>query len=121
MIELHCLSKAYDSVLAVQDLTLDVERGELLVHLGGFGCGKKTTLKLINRLVDATAGAVRIAGTDTRALEGHEGRIGAEAMRQMNLQVDQDGQLPRAVAEQFLEREPIQQPSPLRGSIREER
>ena len=72
MIELDCLSKTYDSVVAVQDLTLNVERGELLVLLGGSGCGKTTTLKLINRLVEPTSGAVRIAGTDTRALEGHE-------------------------------------------------
>ena len=72
MIELDHLSKAYDSSLAVHDLTLDVARGELLVLLGGSGCGKTTTLKLINRLVEPTSGAVRISGTDTRALEGHE-------------------------------------------------
>jgi len=72
LIELDRLSKAYDSSLVVQNLTLDVARGELLVLLGGSGCGKTTTLKLINRLVEPTSGAVRIAGTDTRALEGHE-------------------------------------------------
>jgi ABC-type proline/glycine betaine transport system ATPase subunit len=72
MIELDRLSKAYDSSLAVHDLTLDVVRGELLVLLGGSGCGKTTTLKLINRLVEPTSGTVRVAGTDTRALEGHE-------------------------------------------------
>ena len=72
MIELYGLSKAYDSVLAVQDLTLDVARGELLVLLGCSGCGKTTTLKLINRLVEPTSGSIRIAGTDTRALKGHE-------------------------------------------------
>jgi osmoprotectant transport system permease protein len=65
-----------------------------------------------------------------QALARLEGRIGAPAMRQMNLRVDQGGQLPRAVAEQFLEEfvesEPIHRPSPpptspLRGSTRQER
>ena len=72
MIELNRLSKAYDTFPAVHDLTLDVARGELLVLLGGSGCGKTTTLKLINRLVEPTSGTVRIGGTDTRALAGHE-------------------------------------------------
>jgi osmoprotectant transport system ATP-binding protein len=72
MIELDRLSKAYDSLLVVHELTFDVARGELLVLLGGSGCGKTTTLKLINRLVEPTSGTVKIAGTDTRALEGYE-------------------------------------------------
>jgi len=38
-----------------------------------------------------------------QALARLEGRIGAEAMRRMNLRVDQGGQLPAEVAEQFLE------------------
>jgi osmoprotectant transport system ATP-binding protein len=72
MIELDHLSKAYGATHAVQDLTLDVARGELLVLLGGSGCGKTTTLKLINRLVEPSSGAVRIGGRDTRALPEHE-------------------------------------------------
>jgi len=42
------------------------------VLLGGSGCGKTTTLKLINRLVEPSSGSVRIAGGDTRAMAGHE-------------------------------------------------
>ncbi|MBW2271335.1 MAG: ATP-binding cassette domain-containing protein [Deltaproteobacteria bacterium] len=72
MIELERLTKKYDSTVAVDDLTLDVARGELLVLLGGSGCGKTTTLKLINRLVEPSSGTVRIGGADTRALAGHE-------------------------------------------------
>jgi osmoprotectant transport system ATP-binding protein len=72
MIQLDRLSKAYGESLAVDDVTLHVERGELLVLLGGSGCGKTTTLKMINRLVEPTSGVVRISGTDTRALLPHE-------------------------------------------------
>jgi osmoprotectant transport system ATP-binding protein len=72
MIQLKNLTKTYDRIVAVDDLTLEIQRGELLVLLGGSGCGKTTTLKLINRLVEPTSGIVRIDGTDTRHLPPHE-------------------------------------------------
>lgn len=71
MIELQGLEKRYGEVVAVDDLSLRVERGECLVLLGESGCGKTTTLKMVNRLVEPSAGCVRIAGEDTRAIEAH--------------------------------------------------
>jgi osmoprotectant transport system ATP-binding protein len=52
MIELEGLCKRYPGAVAVEDLSLTVARGELLVLLGGSGSGKTTTLKMINRLVE---------------------------------------------------------------------
>jgi len=68
LIELENLSKHYGDLAAVDGLDLHVARGELLVLLGGSGCGKTTTLKMINRLIEPSAGTVRIAGEDTSAL-----------------------------------------------------
>lgn len=51
----------------VEGVTFDVGVGETLVLLGRSGSGKSTTLKLINRLLHPTAGAVRIAGDNTRS------------------------------------------------------
>lgn len=51
----------------VSDLTLTVHRGETLVLLGRSGSGKTTTLKLINRLLQPTAGEVRVEGRPTSA------------------------------------------------------
>jgi osmoprotectant transport system ATP-binding protein len=70
VIEVRELSKRYDGRAVVDRVSFDVGRGELLVLLGASGSGKTTTLKMINRLIEPSAGSVRIAGEDTRALSG---------------------------------------------------
>ena len=72
MIEVDGLCKRYDGRAVVDDVSFEVPAGELLVLLGGSGSGKTTTLKMINRLIEPSAGCVRVAGEDTRALPGHE-------------------------------------------------
>ena len=71
MIELQGLCKRYGEVRAVDGLSLRVDAGEVLVLLGGSGCGKTTTLKMINRLIEPTAGRVLIDGADAAALPPH--------------------------------------------------
>jgi osmoprotectant transport system ATP-binding protein len=51
----------------ISNLNLNVERGETLVLLGESGCGKTTTLKLVNRLLTPTSGEVRVEGKSTTA------------------------------------------------------
>jgi osmoprotectant transport system ATP-binding protein len=72
VIELAGLTKRFGSAVAVDDVSLTVARGELLVLLGGSGCGKTTTLKMVNRLIEPTAGRIVIEGTDAAALPPHE-------------------------------------------------
>ena len=66
MIELEDVSKSFDGgqSWAVRDLTLRVAEGEFLVLLGSSGCGKTTTLKMINRLIETTRGTIRVGGLD---------------------------------------------------------
>ena len=62
MIELKNITKAYGGLNVVNSIDLFVPEGELLVLLGESGCGKTTTLKMINRLIQPTSGEVKIDG-----------------------------------------------------------
>ena len=62
MIELDNISKKYGDKLAVDGLSLRIERGELFAFLGPNGAGKTTTIKMMVGLLFPTSGAIRIAG-----------------------------------------------------------
>ncbi|HSK69993.1 MAG TPA: ABC transporter ATP-binding protein, partial [Candidatus Limnocylindria bacterium] len=66
MIRAESLTKTYDGVPAVAGVDLHVPEGELCVLLGPSGCGKSTLLRLLNAMVPADSGTVRIAGEDIR-------------------------------------------------------
>ena len=55
-------------VTAVDNVSLDVSRGELLVVMGLSGSGKSTLVRCLSRLVDATSGTIEIEGQDLRAM-----------------------------------------------------
>ena len=68
MIELDCVIKSYDGRTVVDALSLAIPRGAFCVLLGSSGCGKSTTLRMINRLVLADAGTIRVGGEDITTL-----------------------------------------------------
>ncbi len=62
MIVLKNVRKTYNSISIIHDLSLEIAKSETLVLLGSSGCGKTTTLKMINRLISFDAGDIQIRG-----------------------------------------------------------
>jgi osmoprotectant transport system ATP-binding protein len=70
-ISLQDVSRSYDDgrVTVLDRVSLDVPPREFLAVVGPSGSGKTTLLRLINRLIDASAGSVRVEGEDVRAID----------------------------------------------------
>jgi branched-chain amino acid transport system permease protein len=66
------LSKSYGGLQAVQDVTFDVYRGEILGIIGPNGAGKTTLFNLINGITRATSGEVIFGGRDIARLKPHQ-------------------------------------------------
>lgn len=64
MIELIHLVKKFGELVAVNDLSLKIERGEFFAMLGPNAAGKTTTLKILAGLMKPTSGTARVAGID---------------------------------------------------------
>lgn len=62
MIRLENVSKSFNEMMAVRTVSFEVNEGENLILLGTSGCGKTTTLKMINRLIAPDTGQVIING-----------------------------------------------------------
>ena len=64
LIEVANVTKTFGSYLAVDNLSLNVQRGEIVVLLGQTGAGKSTVLNLIMGTIPPNQGSVRVAGVD---------------------------------------------------------
>ena len=64
MIELDAVTKRFGETTAVDAISLTIETGEVCVLVGTSGCGKSTTLRMINKLLPHDAGRIRIDGQE---------------------------------------------------------
>jgi osmoprotectant transport system ATP-binding protein len=62
MIKVERLVKSFGTTKAVNDISFEVNEGENMVLLGTSGCGKTTTLKMLNRLIEPDSGTISIGG-----------------------------------------------------------
>ena len=66
------VQEQHGSVLALDNVTFDVRRGELFVVMGLSGCGKSTLVRCINRLIEPSSGEVWLGDREITAMSGEE-------------------------------------------------
>jgi spermidine/putrescine transport system ATP-binding protein len=71
-VEIRSVSKRFDDLVAVDDLSLDLTSGEFFTLLGPSGCGKTTTLRMIAGFERPSEGEIRIEGADVAQLPPHK-------------------------------------------------
>ena len=69
MIELKNVSKIFGDVAAVNSVSFELEKGEIGCIIGTSGCGKTTTLKMINRLIEPTSGEILVDGKMAKSVD----------------------------------------------------
>ena len=72
MIQLEGLTKRFNGVAAVDDLTLHIAEGETCVLIGPSGCGKTTTMRMVNRMIEPDAGRIEVGGRDVTHVDAVE-------------------------------------------------
>jgi osmoprotectant transport system ATP-binding protein len=85
---------------AIEDLSLDVEAGEICVLVGPSGSGKTSALRMVNRTVEITEGDILIGGTSVRE------RDPAELRREMGYVIQQIGLFPHRTVGENIETVP---------------
>ncbi len=75
------ITRRFGDVLAVDDVSLAVAEGELLVLLGPSGCGKTTTLRMIAGFIETDGGTVRIGERDVTPDSARTGATSAWCSR----------------------------------------
>ena len=65
-VEFRNIKKAYGENVVIENLNLKIEQGEFVSIVGSSGCGKTTTLKMVNGLIEPTSGSVFINNEDIK-------------------------------------------------------
>ena len=109
MIEFRSVSKEYpDGTAAVDDFSLVVPAHKTTVLVGSSGCGKTTLLRMVNRMVEPTAGTIEIDGEDILS------RNAVELRRSIGYVMQNSGLLPHITVIDNIATVPVLQGTPRR-------
>lgn len=75
MIQLKNVTRRFGDAIAVDNINLTIETGEVCVLVGSSGCGKSTTLRMINRLLPRTDGEILVDGEDINTMNAQQLRL----------------------------------------------
>jgi len=75
MIELKNVTRRFGETVAVDNINLTIETGEVCVLVGSSGCGKSTTLRMINRLLPHSEGEILVDGEDITTMNPEQLRL----------------------------------------------
>ena len=97
MITFKNISKRFKGNVILKDLSFEIESGKLVAIIGASGCGKTTTLKMINRLIKPTSGAIFIDGKNIEQIDEIELR------RKIGYVIQQTGLFPHMTIRENIE------------------
>ena len=97
MIQFNKVSKNYKERKILQDVSLTIEDNAITCLIGESGCGKTTTLKMINRLIEPTVGTITIDGEDIKK------KNVIELRRSMGYVIQQTGLFPHMTIRENIE------------------
>ena len=75
-LELNNLTKRFGAFTAVDGMDLKVAQGEMIALLGGSGCGKTTTLRMIAGFTEPSGGTILVDGEDVGRIPPYKRNIG---------------------------------------------
>ena len=73
MIKVDSVVKYFGKIKAIDDISFEVGEAENVVLLGTSGCGKTTTLRMINRLIETSSGTIEVDGKNIKAVSNRCG------------------------------------------------
>lgn len=97
MIEFKKVEKSFKNKKVISDLSMTIEDGELVAIIGSSGCGKTTSLKMINRLIAPTSGHILIDGKDIHQMDS------VELRRSIGYVIQQMGLFPHMTVRENIE------------------
>lgn len=97
MIKFENITKKFKDTSVIKNLSFEIEEGNLVAFIGASGCGKTTTLKMINRLIKPTTGHIYIDGEDIATKDVIELR------RNMGYVIQQTGLFPHMTIKENIE------------------
>lgn len=97
MIRFENVTKKFKDKLVLKNVSFQIQKGDLVAFIGASGCGKTTTLKMINRLIKPTSGKIYISGEDI------EQKDVIKLRRNMGYVIQQTGLFPHMTVQENIE------------------